>query len=374
MRWLATLGGTVIVLVVLWDAFETILLPRRVTRRLRLSTLFQKMLWHLWSGVARRIRDARRREGYLATYAVLALIALVGLWAAGLVVGFALIQSGAGTRISPAPGAGGGFAQALYLSGSSLFTLGIGDTVPLTAWGRVVTVVEAGVGLGFVAVLLAYLPVLYQSFSRREVRLSMLDEIAGSPPRAGEMLRRAAARERGGEARAVDFFRDWELWSAEILESHLSYPLLGYFRSQHDNQSWLAAMTAILDVSAMFVAGSVGQPQIYARRTFAMARHAVVDLTQVYGLRPSADGTPRVRTEHLDEMRGLFAEGALTLRDPDEATMLLDDLVRGYQSYVEALAEHLLMPLPPVAAPQEPEDNWQRSPWEIFRPERRTRR
>jgi hypothetical protein len=374
VRWLATLGGAAIVLIVLWDAFETVLLPRRVTRRLRLSTTFQKTLWQLWSAVGRRIRGQARRETYLGTYAVLALIALIGVWAVGLVIGFGLIQSGAGTRISPAPGSGGGLTQALYLSGSALFTLGIGDVVPLTAWGRFVTVVESGVGLGFVAVLLAYLPVLYQSFSRREVRLSMLDEVAGSPPRAIEMLRRAAAREKGGEERAADFFRDWELWSAEILESHLSYPLLGYFRSQHDNQSWLAAMTSILDVSAMFVAGTGGQPAAYARRTFAMARHAVVDLTQVYGLRPAADGVPRVRAEHLDEMRELFAYATIAFRDPEEASMHLRELVAGYQPYAEALADHLLMPLPPVEAPPEPEDNWQRSPWEVFRPERRVRR
>jgi hypothetical protein len=373
VRWVATVAGVVIVAGVLWDAFETILLPRRVRTTLRFSVLFQRSLWYVWAGIGRRIRDQARRETYLGTYAVLALVALIGLWAASLVLGFALIQSGAGTRIGAAPGASGGFSQALYLSGSSLFTLGIGDAVPLTAWGRAVTVVEAGIGLGFVAALLAYLPVLYQSFSRREVRLSMLDESAGSPPRAMEMMRRAAGK-KGDERRAVEFFRDWELWSAEILESHLSYPLLGYFRSQHDNQSWLAAMTAILDVSAMFVAGAIASTEVYARRTFAMARHAVVDLTQVYGLKPVHDGTPRLRPEHLDEARELFEDGGLTFRDREEASMFLDDMVRGYQPYVEVLSDHLLMPLPQVDATPEPEDNWQRSPWEIYRPRRRIRR
>lgn len=372
MRWIASVVGIAIVLVVLWDAFETVLLPRRVTRRLRLSTSLQKIFWQAWSSLGRRMRDGSRRESYLSFYALLALLALFAVWAVSLIVGFALLQSGVGTRLSYAPGSQGGFAQALYLSASSFFTLGIGDVIPLTGWGRLLTVVEAGTGFGFLAVLIAYLPVLYQSFSRREVRLSMLDELAGSPPRALEMLRRAAHGEKS-QVRSEEFFRDWELWSAEILETHLSYPILGYFRSQHDNQSWLAAMTAVLDVSALFVASVMGSPEPFARRTFAMARHAVVDLTQVYGLTPRVHGMPRVRPEHIEAMRSKYHGDVGRLRDPDEGAELLDEIVRGYQPYVDALSEHLLMPLPPVEAEEEPEDNWQRSPWEVFRPERRTR-
>lgn len=366
VSWVATVTGVVVVAVVLWDAFETVLLPRRVTRRLRLSTLFQKSLWQLWSRVGRRIRNDVRRESYLGTYALLALLTLIAVWAASLIVGFALVHAGAGTRLSPAPGAGGGFTQALYLSGSTFFTLGIGDAIPLTGWGRFLTVAEAGVGFGFLAVLIAYLPVLYQSFSRREVRLSMLDELAGSPPRALELLRRAAQGEKS-EGRGEEFFRDWELWSAEILETHLSYPILGYFRSQHDNQSWVAAITTVLDVAALFVASVVGQPEPFARRTFARARHAVVDLTQVYGLTPRVNDRPRLGAEHLEEMREIFAGRELRFREAGEAAELLDEVVRGYEPFVDALAEHLLMPLPPVEPQREAEDNWQRSPWEVFR-------
>ena len=372
MRWLASVVGGAIVSIVLWDAFVTVLLPRRVTRRLRLSTTLQKAFWRAWSSLGRRMRDGGRRETYLSVYALLALLALFAVWASALIVGFALLQSGAGTRIANAPGSNGGFSQALYLSASSFFTLGIGDVIPLTGWGRFLTVLQAGTGFGFLAVLIAYLPVLYQSFSRREVRLSMLDELAGSPPRALELLRRAAQGERT-QGRSEEFFRDWELWSAEILETHLSYPILGYFRSQHDNQSWLAAITVVLDVSALLIASVIGSPEPFARRTFAMARHAVVDLTQVYGLMPRADRVRRVQPEHLDAMRTMFLGEVGRLREPGEAAELLDEIVRGYEPYVDALSEHLLMPLPPVEAEAQPEDNWQRSPWEVFRPERRAR-
>src|SRR5207249_10659172 len=155
-------------------------------------------------------------------------------------------------------------------------TLGYGDVVPTGAWGRSLAVAEAGIGFGFLAVVISYLPVLYQAFSRREITISLLDARAGSPPSAGELLRRLAhARSLAGVG---PLLVEWERWSAELLESHLSFPVLSYYRSQHDNQSWVAALTTILDTSALLIAGVDGPDGHQARLTFAMARHAAVDL------------------------------------------------------------------------------------------------
>ena len=87
--------------------------------------------------------------------------------------------------------------------------------------------------------------------------------------------------------------RDWERWAAEVLESHLSYPALSFFRSQHNNQSWLGALITILDGSALVIAGVDGLRNEQAKITFAMARHAVVDLAQVVNARynPQFAGT-----------------------------------------------------------------------------------
>src|SRR4029079_19535049 len=103
-------------------------------------------------------------------------------------------------------------------------------------------------GFSFLALVIGYLPVFYQSLSRREVLISMLDDRAGSPPSAGEALRRAA------QARDLDrlpaLLAEGERWAAEVLESHLSYPVLSFYRSQHDNQSWVVTLTALLDTAA----------------------------------------------------------------------------------------------------------------------------
>ena len=140
----------------------------------------------------------------------------------------------------------------LYVSATNFTTLGLGDFTPRTDLARFLTVLEAGTGFGFLAIVISYLPILYQSFSRRETLISVLDEWAGSPPSAGELYRRVV------EAGATDELRPlldrWEEWTAELLESHLSYQVLSYFRSQHENQSWLAALTAIMDLATAWQA------------------------------------------------------------------------------------------------------------------------
>src|SRR5207253_10448264 len=204
---------------------------------------------------------------------------------------FALLQWGRGCAH---PAGSGTFATLLDLSASTVFTLGLGDVTPAGSFARMVTGVEAGAGFGFLALVISYLPVLYQSFSRRESRISMLDERAGSPPSAGELLGRRGSTYKETGAR---FLRDWELWSAELLESHLSYPVLGYFRSQHDNQSWVAALTVILDGCALVLAAIDSIPPGQAQLTFAMARHAAVDLAVIFDTPPVSLGTDRLPPE-----------------------------------------------------------------------------
>ena len=172
-------------------------------------------------------------------------------------------------------------------------------------------VVEAGIGFGFLAIVIAYLPVLYQAFSRREVSISLLDARAGSPPSAGELLRR-----HGQDMKELSqLLYDWERWSAELLESHLSYPVLGFFRSQHTNQSWLAALTAVLDTCAVVIAGVDGGPTRQAQLTFAMARHAVVDLAQIFMTAPRALAPDRLPPSSLIRLREVLAEAGVILQE-----------------------------------------------------------
>jgi len=285
MEWIAGLAGLAITLIVLLYAFETVILPRRVTQRFRLSRLFYRVTWVLFSSVARRIRSVGRRDNFLALYGPFSLISLLAIWASSLVLGFAMLQWSLHLEIiSPDPDREVTFFTYLYLSGSSFFTLGYGDVLPLTPLARGLAVVESGSGLSFLALVIGYLPALNSAFSVREVHVSLLDERAGSPPTALELLRR---HYQGDDVAGIDLIlHDWERWTAELLESHLSYPVLGYFRSQHDNQSWVAALTMILDASALVVVGMNNSSARQAQLTFAMARHAAVDLTQVLGTKP----------------------------------------------------------------------------------------
>ena len=342
IRFPVVLIAIVLIGIVLWDAFEVIVLPRRVTRRWRLSRFFYRLTWRPWAAVARRVASHARRESFLGFYGPLSLVFLLVLWAASLVLGFGLLQWSLVTTIHT-PEEPPSFGTYLYLSGTTFFTLGLGDVTPRGPVARGLTVLESGVGFGFLALVIGYFPVLYNAFSRREVSITLLDPRAGSPPTVDELLRRHG-RDR---LHHLDrFLHEWERWTAELMESHLSYPVLAYFRSQHANQSWLGALTTILDACALFMAGAGDDSAWEARVTFAMARHAVIDLAQVFRLRPSAPSPDRLSSSDLARMFRLLAEAGQPPSDAAVAAQRLADIRRSYEPYVNALADHLLMPLP----------------------------
>lgn len=342
------------VLTILWEAFETIILSRRVSRKFRLTRLFYRITWGPWRAIALTLRPGNSRENYLAVFGPLSLIVLLVAWGAGLIVAFALVQFGLGTRLSGTETSG--FLSYLYLSGSTFFTLGYGDVTPLTAGGRVVSVIESGTGFAFLALVIGYLPTLSQAYSKREVNVTLLDARAGSPPTAAELLRRHA----GVSAELVELFSEWERWSAELLESHVSFPVLAYFRSQHDNQSWVAGLTTILDTCALVIAGAQGAPVAAARLTFAMARHAVVDLARIFSADTPPGTTKRLTAEELALLRKRLEGDGVALREGEEIDARLRELCAMYEPYAEALSRHLLMPLPAWVPPAGAPDNWQR--------------
>jgi hypothetical protein len=223
-------------------------------------------------------------------------------------------------------------------------------------------VIESGMGFGFLALVIGYLPALNQSFARREESISLLDARAGSPPTASEMLRRHGP-EQGMEA-LRELLHEWERWSSELLEGHLSYPVLAYFRSQHDNQSWLAALTAILDTCALVMAGLEGACERQAELTFAMARHAVVDLALVFGTEPREPRPARLSPEKMAELRELLASSGLKLRKGEAVDRQLAELRRLYEPYVNAMAAYFRVRIPPWIAAEGWVDNWQRTIWE----------
>ena len=358
MHVLAFLLSLALIATVLWDAFETVILPRTVSGRLRLTRAYFRFTWRRWSWAAALIRSEGRRERFLAVYGPLSLLGLTALWALGLVTGFAGLHWSVGSHIRPLSD-GSRIADDLYMSGTTFFTLGLGDLQPVGRLARLVTVAEAGTGFGFLAIVIAYFPVLYQSFSRREARLTLLDAWAGSPPAAAEVLRRLGAN---ASLPALDaFLKDWEYWCSELLESHISYPAVSFFRSQHQRQSWVSALATVLDLSALVTVGLEQVPTWQARVTFAIARHAAVDLTQVLHALPDASDD-RLPAEELEQLRRQLEGVGLRPARSADADRLLLEMRRSYEPYINGLAHMLLMPAPAWWKQRASKDNWQTSP------------
>lgn len=357
----AAIFGVVLIMLVLWEGFETIVLPRRVTRRFRLTRLFYRRTWIPWSKMVSSFVPARRQETWLSVFGPLSLLLLLSIWAGGLITGFSLLHWATNSAVMSHDGSTG-FLTDIYLSGTTFFTLGLGDVIPRTTLARLLVVVESGMGFAFLALVIGYLPALNQSFARREVSISLLDARAGSPPTASEMLRRHG-HERGMEA-LRQLLHEWERWSAEFLEGHLSYPVLAYFRSQHDNQSWLGALTAILDSCALVMAGVEGACERQAELTFAMARHAVVDLSLVFRTRPLELKQDRLPPERLADLRAILTANGLKLREGELADRKLAELRWMYEPYIHALATYFRTSVPPWVAAGSQVDNWQASMWE----------
>ena len=355
MRILAFVAGVACLFIVLLDAFQTIILPRRATGHLRLTRIFYISTWRPWAFFTRRLRNPRRRETVLSFYGPLSLILLLVVWAGVMVVGFGLIYFGLGSPFAD-PGRQVDFRSDLYVSGTTIFTLGLGDVTPQNPWARALVILEAGTGLGFLAVVMGYFPVLYGAFSRREVSISLLDARAGSPPTAAELLRRHSYP--GAEGALSVLLTEWERWSAELLESHISYPQLCYFRSQHSNQSWLAALTAILDMSALMIAGIKGYEARQAQLTFAIARHALVDLSQILSQPPITDLPDRLPAERYEQLYELLSESGVNVCRDGQSIERLREMRALYEGYAEALSRLLYMPLPPWLADRPYKDNW----------------
>jgi len=355
MRTLTMIAGVLCLFAVLLDAFQTIILPRRATGRFRLTRIFYVVTWKPWVFFTTRLCGLKRRESVFSYYGPLSLIILLAVWAGAMVVGFALVYYALGSPFND-PAQGTGFRSDVYVSGTTLFTLGLGDVTPHTGWVRAVIILESGTGLGLLAVVMGYFPVLYSAFSRREVSISLLDARAGSPPTAAELLRRHSHE--GGESALGLLLVEWERWSAELLESHISYPLLCYFRSQHTNQSWISALTAVLDTSALLIAGVKGHEARQAQLTFAMARHALVDLVQIFSLAPVSNEPDRLPQARYDQLYGLLCQSGVSVCRDGHSYERLRDMRQLYEGYAEALSNYLCMPLPPWIADQPHKDNW----------------
>ena len=364
MHLIALIAGLICCLAVALDAFQTIILPRRPAGRLRITRLFFILTWTPWRALAPRIGNMKAREQAYSVYGPLSLLLLlvvVGAAAAGGVCAVLLCD---GVAVCGCDAR----AEATWLATlrhrsvcerDDAVYAGAGRCGSAALAARALIICESGVGLGLVALVIGYVPVLYQAFSRREVSVALLDARAGSPPTSTELLRRHAFE--GGEEALTVLLAEWERWSAEILESHISYPILCYYRSQHDNQSWLSALVAVLDSCALLISIMEGTPARQAQLTFAMARHALIDLGHVFHLEGKAkeaeaqDRLPAVEFARLCEVLGDI--GMRMCGDPASASRLRAIRVL-YEPHAIALSEYLRMPLPTWIPEPTAKDQW----------------
>nr|WP_294546680.1 potassium channel family protein [uncultured Rhodopila sp.] len=345
--------ATILLLTVLQDAFEVMLLPRRVHRRVRFTRFYFQAAWAIWRTIALRLRAGPGRERFLSVFGALSMIILFALWASGLIAAFGALEwATQSAAASPLP-------EQIYMSGVTFFTLGYGDVVPHSGTARALSVIEAGTGIGLIAVVIGYLPVLYQLFSRREAHVIQLDARAGSPPTAATMLSRHA--ETAGLGKLDDLLREWEIWGSELLESHLSYPMLVYYRSQHDNQSWLAALAAVMDTCALILVGVDDLHPLQARMTFAMARQVVVEIARSFHVSPSRyTGGDRLPHEEYTRMVAILLEAGIRWNDSPNVEETLAALRATYEPLLDGLASSLLLPLPAWITRRDATDHWRR--------------
>jgi hypothetical protein len=337
---------------VLLDAFQTIILPRRPVGRFRLTRIFFLFTWVPWTSIVRLFSSRRLREQFLSIYGPLSLLVLFIVWAVGLLAAYALIYFGLHTPFNdPAHPVTllARLRSCFYVSGSTLFTLGLGDVIPVTRAARLLVVAEAGTGLGFIALVIGYVPVLYSAFSNREIPVALLDARAGSPPTAGELLLRHHFD--GGPQALVELLAEWERWSAGMLETHISYPILCYYRSQHDNQSWLAALTAVLDACALLITTIEGPATRQAQLTFAIGRHVLVDVGHVFHqevVEQRLRNSPptRLPEDEFARLCDILHQAGVSLCSDLEVHDRLDALRRLYEPAACAMARYLRLDLP----------------------------
>jgi hypothetical protein len=353
VRTLVGLLSFALIAMMLAEFFVVFLLPRRVKREPRIARQFILALWRPWRAVAGRLPRVAA-DTVLGIFGPLSLLVVLAVLSFGLILGFAGLHWANHSNLD---GPGGiGFGDDLYFSTGSFLSA----STPLSAgngFAEGLEIAEAASGFAVLFIAIGYLPALFQAFSRRETAISQLDPRAGSPPTAGALLVRSG--ERGGWRELDSYMREWETWAAELMETHLSYPVIGYFRSQHINQNWLAGLTAVVDTCAFCLAYSPTEESAEgAEFTFAIGRHALADLAYSFRARVRPEQSDRLPPEDLEELLSRLEGSGLRLAEDEGAGERLRELRESYDKYAVAISRQLALPLPSWLAPEDAIENW----------------
>lgn len=337
---LAVLAGIAIVALTLSDVFQSVVMPRATGRRFRISFYVWRVSWKLWPGIGWRFYggDADRREEFLAVFAPLMLTLLIGFWAGLLILGFGTLLWGMRDGISP-PHAS--FGTMLYFAGTSLLTIGFGDVVGRAGAPRLVSVLAALAGLSFLSILTAFLFAIFGSFQQRETFVVTVAARAGSPP-SGVNLLAIAGYSRTSEDLSP-LMIDAQRWAAAVMESHLAYPMLAFFRSSHDDQSWIGTLGTLLDAATLMMTTIEGARDGQARIFYNVGRHATRDLSRYFRV-AGTEGAVGVERSEFDHACDRLSAAGYALRERDEAWMRFANLRGSYAPHLFELARFFQIP------------------------------
>jgi hypothetical protein len=338
MRALAWIVGLVLAFFILRDVFTALMVPGRVRRPLRFVPVYFKSTWAFWAAVGRRVKDEEHRERLLSVYGPFAMLCLLALWAGGLLLAFGLLQFG----LAEGSQAGGPF-EYFYISGVRIFTLSTEESANAAPLSKLLVIIEAGIGLAFITMVITYLPVLYELFSRRETHVILLDERAGEPASSSSLICNHARWNAMDRLDAL--LASWEHWSAELLESHISYPMLSYYRSQHSDHSWLAATAVVMDTCALRLAGAGGFDQFQAERTLIMSTTTIRNITQVLRIAPLEHYSDRLSPYAFQVLTEQLRRSGLPAGEGDVWSRL-SRVRSGYEPLLAAMASYFVIELP----------------------------
>ena len=360
MRVLVALISLALIFLLLAEFFVVFLLPRRVKRDPRIARRVFGGLWRPWRAIARRVSPVGA-DTLLGLFGPLGLLAILAALSLGVILGFSGLHWANSSHFGGRSGSAATVPGGLYFSSGAFFSAS--TSAPGDGLGKALQVAEAATGFAFLAIAIGYLPALFQAFSRRETAVSRLDPRAGSPPTPGALLERSGAR--GGWKELDEYLREWESWAAELMETHLSYPMLAYYRSQHVNQNWLAALTTIVDACAFAIAFGPEDAVEAAELTFAIGRHALADLSHTIVRRrrppPPYDGNRRLGDESLAELCSRLEGSGLHTAPTDTARSRLMELRASYEPNAIILSDWLALPLPGWLQGDDQREYWRTS-------------
>ena len=310
--WLETFGGLAVVFWILLDVFRSAVLPRPSIGRLLMVPLLFRMAWPIWRWIGTRPARAARREARLAAFGPFSVFMAFAVWGLSLIAGYALMLDGLGSGVRPQPST---FGDSLYFSATTFVPLSYGDILAVDLPARVVTIAESASGIVLAALVITLLFSLYQSFQQREQLVVTLDAMAGAPPSGVQMLENAA--EKGMRPELVAAFDQWRHWAASVLESHLAYPVLVYFRSSHDNEAWLNSFGAVMDAATLVMSTVEDASAGPAHLMFKVGNHLVTDLSWYFHLEQSPE--PYVERAEFDAALARLKKAGYACREVEHS-------------------------------------------------------